>query len=118
MKLSGFLILFIAITSTFIYRTQIAAEQSRELASVSDKKQNKEIFYTCTKEKEMRWMRISYLSSGKCKTVYSKNGNATEVAQAASYDKCEETINNVKKNLESGGYVCKEKTLLSELTAD
>jgi hypothetical protein len=118
MKLSGFLILFIVIISTFIYRTQISAEESTDLSSVSDKKQNKEIFYTCTKDKEMRWMRISYLSNGKCKTVYSKNGNATEVAQAATYDKCEETINNVKKNLESGGYVCKEKTLLGELTAE
>ncbi len=118
MKLNGLFILSVTVVIFFIYSQQkVQAEQELELSSKA-KNEKKEIFYTCLKDKEMRWMRLTYLPSGKCKTVYSKKGNATEVVSAASYQKCEETIANVRKNLESGGYVCREKTLLGELEID
>lgn len=78
----------------------------------------KEVFYKCTREKEMRWMRINFLKNGKCKTTYSKSGNATEVATAKSYKNCEDILNNVKINLEKGGFKCEEKVLLGAIDLD
>lgn len=78
-------------------------------------KKPKEVFYKCTKGKEMRWMRISYLKNGKCKTTYSKVGNAQQVAQAQNYSSCEGILNGIRKNLEAGGFKCEEKTLMGAL---
>lgn len=92
-----------------------AAEAS---ASTDESKKPKEIFYKCTKAREMRWMRIHYQKNGKCKTVYSKTGKAEEVAHAYSYASCEEILNGIKKNLENGGFSCEEKILMGALDLD
>lgn len=94
-------------------------EQAREISSTAEEsKKPKEIFYKCMKSREMRWMRIYYQKNGKCKTVYSKTGNAQEVAQGYSYTSCEDILNGIKKNLESGGFSCEEKILMGALNLE
>lgn len=92
---------------------------SRDIASepspTAKKMSKKELFYKCGKGNEVRWMRLYYLKNGKCKTVYSKEGDAKEVSTAYSYETCENVLNNIKKNLENGGYTCEEKILMGSL---
>lgn len=85
-----------------------------------EKKTNikKELFYKCVRGKEMRWMRLNYLKNGKCKTTYSREGDAKDVSQAEVYETCESVLNNIKKNLESGGYICEEKILMGTLNLE
>jgi hypothetical protein len=78
----------------------------------------KELFYKCVRGKELRWMRLNYLKNGKCKTVYSKEGNAKEVSKEVDHETCETILKNIKKNLESGGYSCEEKILMGALDLD
>ena len=63
----------------------------------------------------MRWMRLYYQKNGRCKTVYSKGGDAKDVSTGLSYEICENVLNNIKKNLEQGSYVCEEKVLVGAL---
>lgn len=119
MKLSGFFISILVFSSVYLLANYSTAEEhfspeniERSIASAKEKK---EVFYKCTRGKELRWMRLYYQKNGKCKTVYSKGGDAKEVSTAVGYDKCEEVMNNIKKNLEAGAYVCEEKVLMGAL---
>ena len=124
MKLSGFFISIIVFSSVYLMANYSTAEdhyspnhapdysQERSVASVKTKK---EVFYKCTRDKELRWMRLYYHKDGKCKTVYSKGGDAKEVSTGANYETCEGVLNNIKKNLEDGAYVCEEKILMGAL---
>jgi hypothetical protein len=123
MKLGGFFI-FVVCASVYLLASHSAAEvlfssnqapdytQQRSIASVKTKK---EVFYKCTRDKELRWMRLYYQANGKCKTVYSKGGDAKEVSTSTNYETCEMVLNNIKKNLEDGSYVCEEKILMGSL---
>lgn len=103
MRLSGFFIYCAIIIGWAVPATTHSAETK------------KETFYKCTKGEEIRWIRLYKEANGKCKTVYSKNGNAEDVSEAKSYSWCEEVLNNVKKNLEKGGYSCEERALVGSL---
>jgi hypothetical protein len=118
-KLSGFFISIILFGSVYLIANHSTAEENfasnlseRLIASVKTKK---EVFYKCTRGNELRWMRLYYQKNGKCKTVYSKGGDAKEVSTATGYKKCEDVLNNIKKNLEAGAYVCEEKVLMGAL---
>jgi hypothetical protein len=119
MKLSGFFISIIVFSSVYLLANYSTAEDHLSPEgverSISSAKEKKEVFYKCTRGKELRWMRLYYQKNGKCKTVYSKGGDAKEVSAAVGYDKCEEVMNNIKKNLEAGAYVCEEKVLMGAL---
>ena len=142
MKLNGFFVFIVMLISfTFFARADVLvcrldvdeadegisheeiSSPSREIASEpvdsnSKKMSKKELFYKCGKGHEVRWMRLYYLKNGKCKTVYSKEGDAKEVSMAYSYATCENVLNNIKKNLENGGYTCEEKVLMGSLELD
>ncbi|MBC7753639.1 MAG: hypothetical protein H7Z71_05340 [Moraxellaceae bacterium] len=119
MKISGFFISVLIFSSVYLMANYSTAEEpfapdqmERSLASAKTKK---EVFYKCTRGKELRWMRLYYQKNGKCKTVYSKGGDAKEVSSAVGYEACENVLNNIKKNLEAGAYVCEEKVLMGAL---
>lgn len=81
----------------------------------TEKKEKRELFYKCTKEREVRWIRVYYQKDGRCRTVYSKTGNAQEVSTAYNYASCEAVLKNIKENLEKGDFKCEEKVLMGAL---
>jgi len=72
---------------------------------------NNNVFLVCERHKEVRWLRIYTGSDGKCKSVYSKEGFSQVVSSATYFASCEAVLNNVKKNIEDGGFKCKEQKL-------
>ncbi len=94
-------------------KTKVKAES--ETAIKENKTEKKELFYMCTKQRETRWLRLYNQSDGRCKTVYSKTGNAEEVSTAYNYEACEAVLKNIKENLEKGDFKCEEKTLMGAL---
>lgn len=120
MKLSGFFISSVVFSSVYFIGHSSQAEEelfapAQIERSIASAKTKKEVFYKCTRGKELRWMRLYYQKNGKCKTVYSKGGDAREVSTAVGYETCENVLNNIKKNLEDGSYVCEEKVLMGSL---
>lgn len=71
------------------------------------------IFLVCERQKDIRWLRVFSSGDGKCKTVYSKDGYTQVVSSATFYASCEAVMLNVKKNIEEGGFKCKEEKLAS-----
>lgn len=69
------------------------------------------MFVLCERQRDIRWMRVFSSSDGKCKTVYSKDGYSQVVSSATFYSSCEAVLNNVKKNVEGGGFKCREAVL-------
>ncbi len=69
------------------------------------------MFVLCERQRDVRWMRVFSSSDGKCKTVYSKDGYSQVVSSATFYSSCEAVLNNVKKNVEGGGFKCREAVL-------
>lgn len=68
-------------------------------------------FVICERKAEVRWIRIFSSADGKCKTVYSKEGYSQIVSSATYYSSCESVLQNIKKNVELGGYKCREEQL-------
>ncbi|MFN3454073.1 MAG: hypothetical protein ACK41T_03880 [Pseudobdellovibrio sp.] len=71
------------------------------------------IFYVCDRQKEVRVIRVFTSSDGKCKTSYSKEGYTQVVSSASFFASCEAVLQNVKKNIEEGGFKCREEKLAS-----
>jgi len=69
------------------------------------------VFVLCERQRDVRWMRVFSSSDGKCKTVYSKDGYSQVVSSATFYSSCEAVLLNVKKNVEGGGFKCREAVL-------
>lgn len=70
-------------------------------------------FVICDRQRDIRWMRVFSSSDGKCKTVYSKDGYSQVVSSATFYSSCEAVLKNVQKNVEGGGFKCREAVLSS-----
>lgn len=87
----------------------------KPLEMPAEKKEKRELFYKCTKAREVRWIRVYYQKNGRCRTVYSKTGNAQEVSTAYNYASCEAVLKNIKENLEKGDFKCEEKILMGAL---
>lgn len=69
------------------------------------------LFVVCERQRDVRWVRVFSSSDGKCKTVYSKDGYSQVVSSATFFSSCEAVLNNVKKNVEGGGFKCREAVL-------
>lgn len=69
------------------------------------------MFVLCERQRDIRWMRVFSSSDGKCKTVYSKDGYSQVVSSATFYSSCEAVLVNVRKNVEGGGFKCREAVL-------
>ena len=96
---NGLLIFLFLVISTPISWSQDATTAAT-LAEVED------IFLLCKREKSVRWLRAYKLDSGKCKTIYSKEGYLQVVSSATYFASCEGVLQSVQKNIEEGGFKC------------
>lgn len=69
--------------------------------------------WMCTRQKEIRWVRVSSSGDGKCKTLYSKDGFIQVVSSATFFTPCEAVMQNIKRNIEDGGFKCELKKMNS-----
>ncbi len=65
-----------------------------------------DLFFVCRRAKNVRWLRAYKLDSGKCKTIYSKEGYLQVISAATYFASCEGVLLSVKKNLEEGNFRC------------
>jgi hypothetical protein len=91
-------ILVYVLSVTFVVATSHAVEKNK-------------VFILCERQKDVRWIRVFSSNDGKCKTVYSKDGFSQVVSSATFFSSCESVLNNVRKNVEGGGFKCKEAAL-------
>ncbi len=68
--------------------------------------ESSDIFLLCRREKSVRWLRAYKLESGKCKTLYSKEGYLQVISSATYFASCEGVLRSVQKNIEEGGFKC------------
>ncbi|AZZ35891.1 hypothetical protein CIK05_03470 [Bdellovibrio sp. qaytius] len=73
------------------------------------------MFVLCERQRDIRWMRVYSSNDGKCKTIYSKEGYSQVVSSATFYTQCEAVLNNIKKNVEGGGFKCREAVLANSI---
>lgn len=69
------------------------------------------MFVVCERQGDVRWIRVYSSNDGKCKTVYSKDGFSQVVSSATFFSSCESVLVNVKKNVEGGGFKCRDAEL-------
>lgn len=118
MKPSGIFIFlsFIFLSSPAVFGVedvqQSAALTSGESSS-SRSSSKEDLFFVCNRAKDTRWLRAFKLDNGRCKTYYSKEGYVQVVSSASFFASCEAVLNTVKKNIEEGGFKCKEQQLAS-----
>ena len=106
-------ILFI-ISAAFAVLISGLANAQENSASSSD-----EIFIVCQRDKDIRWVRTFKTDAGtRCKSVYSKEGFAQTVSSGQNFDSCRSVLDNIRKNIEEGGYQCKPSQLLSLVEID
>ncbi|MFN3697098.1 MAG: hypothetical protein ACK4VO_06605 [Pseudobdellovibrio sp.] len=98
-KIKKNLVLALCLASLFLATSANSTEKSNN------------IFLVCERHKEVRWLRIFTGTDGKCKSVYSKEGFSQIVSSATYFSSCEAVLNNVKKNIEDGGFKCREQKL-------
>lgn len=49
----------------------------------------------------------------RCRSLYSKEGFVQTVSSAQNFNTCKVVIDNIKANIEEGGFKCKEAQLIS-----
>ena len=69
------------------------------------------MFVICERQTDVRYLRVFSSNDGKCKTVYSKDGFTQVVSSATFFSSCESVLVNVRKNVEGGGFKCREAQL-------
>lgn len=78
------------------------------LGSAAYAEDAKKSSYVLCKNKEIvRTIRI-HNKNGSCRTTYTKEGLDTEVGKSKTNDVCENVLNNIRKNLESANWKCKD----------
>lgn len=77
-----------------------------------------DLFYICKREKLTRWLRAYRLESGKCNTLYSKEGYLQIISSANYFTSCEGVLHSVQKNLEEGGFKCAQASSHSVIELD
>lgn len=75
-------------------------------ASADSSAETSDLFYLCKRDKLTRWLRAYKLESGKCNTLYSKEGYLQVISSATYFTSCEGVLHSVQKNLEEGGFKC------------
>src|SRR5688572_25679060 len=64
-------------------------------------------YFICKNQKIARTLRIEK-TPGRCRTLYSKNGQSQEIASGMNLGSCQKIMEDVKKNLTDNGWKCKE----------
>lgn len=115
MKPSGFFIFlsFIFLSSPAVFGVEDIKPIASEEAAGGPSSGKDDLFIVCARAKDTRWLRAFKLDNGRCKTYYSKEGYVQVVSSASFFASCEAVLNTVKKNIEEGGFKCKEQQLAS-----
>lgn len=80
---------------------------------VSQDDQKTDLTYICQRQKDVRWIRSYKVEGNRCKSLYSKEGFVQTVSSAQNFASCITVIENIKANIEEGGFKCKEAQLIS-----
>lgn len=75
--------------------------------------QKTDVTYICQRQKDMRWIRSYMVDRNRCRSLYSKEGFVQTVSSAQNFNTCKVVIDNIKANIEEGGFKCKEAQLIS-----
>lgn len=75
--------------------------------------QTDNMFVVCERQSDVRYLRVFSSNDGKCKTVYAKDGFTQVVGSATFFSSCESVLVNVRKNIEGGGFKCREAQLVN-----
>jgi hypothetical protein len=95
------------------------AQNEQKSESIESREQlSKHTFFLCSRHKEIRWLRIFSSTDGKCKTAYSKEGFMQIISSASYYASCEAVLLNVKKNIEDGGFKCRNEKLAAVIDVE
>lgn len=62
----------------------------------------------CRIGREVRSLRIKMADSGVCTAFYTKEGVDQNVGESSDFNTCHKVIERIRKNLEVGGWVCKD----------
>jgi hypothetical protein len=101
--------LFIICISLF---GQLTGAQSSPVSEATTD-QEPEITYVCQKQNDVRWVRSYLVDGNRCRSLYSKEGFVQTVGSAQNFRSCKTVTENIKANLEEGGFKCKEARLNS-----
>ena len=77
-----------------------------------------DVTYICQRSKDIRWIRSYKVEGNRCKSLYSKDGYVQTVSSAQNFASCKTVIDNIKANIEEGGFKCKEAQLISMVEID
>lgn len=74
-------------------------------------------YVLCKNQKIVRTLRIEK-ESGKCQTVYTKNGQDQVIGSGLNPNSCQKFLTDVQGNLEKAGWKCRETkdSALSEIS--
>jgi hypothetical protein len=64
-------------------------------------------FVLCKLKGHVRTIHIEKVSEGRCSTLYTKDGQQSEVWRGLSMASCQSILTNVQKNLEGGAWKCR-----------
>lgn len=78
----------------------------------------KDVTYICQKAKDIRWIRSFKVEGNRCRSLYSKEGYVQTVSSAQNFASCKSVIDNIRANIEEGGFKCKEAQLISMVEID
>ena len=87
---------YLGLVATFIFMT----------VSLTSAHADDESYSLCKFQKEVRTLRIQK-ETGKCLTIYNKNGKDQSVGEAQYESSCESILGRVRANLENAGWKCK-----------
>lgn len=89
----------------------VGAQTSPTNSATSDQKTD--VTYICQRLKDVRWIRSYVVEGNRCRSLYSKEGFVQTVSSAQNFNSCKVVIDNIKANIEEGGFKCKEAQLIS-----
>lgn len=78
----------------------------------------RDVTYICQRSKDIRWIRSFKVEGNRCRSLYSKEGFVQTVSSAQNFASCKTVIDNIKANIEEGGFKCKEALLISMVEID
>lgn len=107
---------------TFSFLSSIAGAQDSEETSESsspsykeaeviypnrDELANKPLYWMCRASTTVRTLKVEF-KNGSCKTIYNKDGVDRDSGQSKELTHCYAVFKNIKKNLESNMWACKD----------
>ena len=106
--------LFLFVMCLLLFTALAPAEAEPQASSEAS-----DVFFLCKNMKgRVRWLRAYKSDSGKCQTVYSKEGYLQIISSATYMTSCVGVLHNVRKNIEEGGYKCAKQESYSYIEVE